>query len=139
MVSVQEQFRLKMAELDKYRAIECPTPEQANAFKAALTEAQALKARVEDEQAADALKAWSKAPDGQSAVKAGWSGEAIGENEGVIHEEIISDDGGYLYAIGAMGEAKLKTLKSGAYKDAFVGYIRQQATGKSCLKGNVLS
>lgn len=137
MVTAQEQFRLKMAELDKFRAIESPTPEQAGAFKSALAEAQNLKSRVEDDQAADALKSWANQPDGQSVVKSGWSGEVIGENDGVIHDEIISDHDGYLYAVGRTGEAKLRALKSGAYKDAFVGYLRQQATGKqSYLKGN---
>jgi HK97 family phage major capsid protein len=133
-MNTQAEFRAVMGELDALRSKATLTPEEGDAFKSKLAQAQTLKARIEDEQAADALKAWGRESDGQSAVKAGWSGEAI-DNGGDI-PEVASDPGDQatLYATGKIGESKIKALKSGAYKDAYAGYLRYAATGKTQYK-----
>jgi HK97 family phage major capsid protein len=129
-MTTQAQFRAAMGELDALRAKGTLTAEEGVAFKAKLETAQALKARMEDEQMADALKGWANSPDGQSAVKTGWSGEAIGGEGDIPEVTMDASDPASLYATGRVGAAKLKVLKSGAYKDAYAQYLRGLATGK---------
>jgi HK97 family phage major capsid protein len=49
-------------------------------------------------------------------------------SDGVIHPDIVQDADGRLHANGPIGERKLRTLKSGAYTDTFVDYLRGAAT-----------
>jgi len=93
-------------------------------YEDTIAAAEREKQRTETERKAEALAEWMAKPDGQSIVKAGYAGEALPE-EG--HVEGITAQGYELYAYSQMGEEKLKALKSGAYKDAFVGYIKNSA------------
>lgn len=120
-MTIQDRFNAVMKELDALKQKETITPEEGDAMKAKLAEAGALKSQIEDLQAVDALKAWQSASAG-SAVKAGFSGEAL-PDEGNI-PGVEADSAGDLYDVSPLGAAKIKALKSTAYKDAFVDYIR---------------
>jgi HK97 family phage major capsid protein len=153
----ERKFRGLMSEMDALKARETLTPEEGAAFKAKLIEAQASKSRIEDLQAAAALKAWESASAG-SAVKAGfgmepvtptgdsytgWSGEAIMPNEGNLPGMKMtpvstrydpttrewSATGGELVPVTKEAERKLKVMNSGEYKDALVASLRAKASG----------
>lgn len=124
MSGATKQFRAVMDELDALIKKEVLTPEELAAFKSKKELAQALKAQIEDEQAVEGLKAWAREPDGQTAVKPGWSGEAVGEGEGHIAGVTEDVRTGELYDTSTIGRDKLRALKSGAYKDALAAYIR---------------
>lgn len=132
-MTIQDRFNALMKELDALKQKETITPEEGDAMKAKLAEAGALKSQIEDMQAIDALKAWQGQSAG-SAVKAGFSGEAL-PAEGDI-EGVQADNAGYLYDVSAIGAAKLRTLKSAAYKDAYVDYIRSSFTRS--MKANTM-
>lgn len=134
-MNIQDRFRGLMGELDALRTKETLTAEESASFKSKLAEAQTLKAQIEDVQAADALKAWSNESAG-SAVKSGFSGEAL-PGEGDIPGVMADDKGEYLYDVSSMGAKTLKTLRSGAYKDAFVQYIRS-SLNRQPLKGDAM-
>ncbi len=106
------------------------SPDEVKSFKDNLEILRANKSIVEDEQAFDALKGWGEQPDNLSAVKAGWSGEAL-DGEGDIPGVAENVKTGELYDTSSIGAKKLKALKSGAYKDSLVDYIRSTAQGKS--------
>jgi HK97 family phage major capsid protein len=120
-MNTQERYNGLLTEMDALRAKETLTPEEGAAFKSKLIEATTLKGQIEDMQALDALKTWRDSSAG-SAVKSGFSGEAL-PGEGDI-EGVTADSSGYLYDVAGVGNAKLKALKSGAYKSAFVDYLR---------------
>ncbi len=159
---LQQEFRQKMDALNNLRAASeaksgAWSAEDQSAYDALLGEAQALKGRIEQAQLEGALRDWQNAPDGQSAVKAGYgmernddsafgfSGEALnpgdGNIPGVFMKSIATEydhvtrkwvvKGGELYAQDGnkAAEAKLKALNSGAYKDALVAYLRAAAKG----------
>ena len=116
--------------------------EDKQAFTAALGEIDKLKVVETESARLDELKKWAGEPDGQSAVKQGWRQAA--PDEGAIeevtqdHSRAMGANGAYeLYATGKTGEAKLRTLKSGAYKDAFVDYLKATARG-SAMKGEAM-
>ena len=83
---------------------------EAKTFKDTLEEAETIKKQIDRNSKAEALKAWAEAPDGQSAVVAGFSRPAM-PDEGNIPEE------------------QLNAQAKGAYKDAFVKYLRAAAKG----------
>lgn len=100
--------------------------EDLKQYTGAIDEAKNLKKVALAQAEADSLAEWMAAPDGQSVMpKVGWGGDVLpGEGE---QPEVKANGGkfeGELYATGRIGEKKLKTLKSGAYKDAVDEYIR---------------
>jgi len=117
------------------------------AYTAAIESAKSLKATAEKTAELDDISKWMSEPTGESAVKTGWAGEAL-PHEGDITEVaqepvsvtinptsgVKSVSGGELYALGKLGEDKLKALKSGAYKDAFVSYLRIMARPNGDLR-----
>lgn len=118
------------------------TDDQVKAFDKHLADASAAKRVIEQAQALKSLDAWRDEPAGELAASAEWTDLETLPNEGVI-PEIVQDkvsvtvsatgtksaSGGELYALGKMGETRLKILKSGEYKDAFVAAMRAKVTG----------
>lgn len=134
MSNAQKNFRALMNELETLQKAPSLTAEESKSFNEKLEAAKALKAQIESEQALDALKEWGKQPDGNSAVKTGWSGEAIGGEGNIegVTEEVQSDGRmtGELYDTSPIGKATLKALRSGEYKDAVRDYIRSALPGR---------
>ena len=85
---------------------------EAKTFKAKLEEAESIKTQIDQRSKAEAIKAWAEAPDGESAVKAGFSRPAMPDE-------------------GNIPEAQEQEIKKGAYKDAFVKYLRAAAKGQN--------
>ncbi len=104
------------------------TAEQAAHYNEILAQATATKSQIEQAEQMDALKAWGNQPDGQSAVRTGFTGNSL-PGEGDIYG-VTGDQSGEMYAQNGEGEARLGALKSGAYKDAFAKYIRAAGLGK---------
>ena len=102
-------------------------------YSGLLVQAKSIKETIEQAETFDALKAWQNESAG-SAVKSGWSGEAL-PNEGNI-EGVTQDNNGFLYAVTGVGDARLKALKSGAYKDAFIAKLRADAGVSGALKSS---
>lgn len=131
------------------------TPEDVGAYDTAIKKAQGLKGQIDATKTLAALEAWRNQPDGQNAAKAAqgaedapalnsWDGQTVdgifakeGTMEGVGMEPLLkwSEDGkgqksasvGEMYAFSRTGEKKIKALKSGDYKDAFVSYLKHKA------------
>jgi HK97 family phage major capsid protein len=99
---------------------------EAAEYEKLLGEADKLKLMIGLNDHADELKAWSHESAG-SFVRDGWRN--AGPTEGVISDVAAhaGSDGSDLYALGTVGAAKMAVLKSGAYKDAFVDYMRSMA------------
>ncbi len=103
--------------------------EDATAFEAALGEFDRVKAQADLTDRFDGSKAWAEGSDGEGAVKSGWrtSGPAEGDIPGVT-----DDNGEYVVdeklpdEYKSLGAAKIKTLRSGTYKDAYNAMIRAQ-------------
>lgn len=141
-MTLQEQFRdaVKMAETIKANAEAKGAwgAEDTTAFEGAVKKAQGLRRLVEQNQVLEAAKAWGRQPDGTAAVKNGFSGEAVFPDEGIIpgvtddNGELVVDDSKDVPAeYKALGAKKLKVLKSGAYKDALVEYLRAKSLGRA--------
>ena len=119
--------------------------EARSSFSAAIEEAKAAKRAIEDDAALKHLQDFSKEPDGESAVRQSWAGPIGEAREGVIEgvsqtrvdvwtnpgNGQKSATGGELYAVDSLGEAKIKALKSGEYKDAVNAYVRNAALGRA--------
>ena len=97
--------------------------EQMKTYNDLLAQAERVRAQIDAEDKAAALRKWASEPDGNSAVKAGFVRNAMPE-EGTEPGVTADARSGELYALNSLGEEKVKTLKSGAYKDAFNQYIR---------------
>lgn len=157
MSKYQDQFRAVMTELETFRAKDTLTPEESEAFKGKLELAETLKAHIEREQAADALKMW-QAQSAGSIVKStagleqtsdngdvyvGFSGEAVKGGDGIMpgvsmtpvsyrwdiatRSHVVS--GGDLVPATKSGERLIALMKSGEYKDAYNAYLRSAAKG----------
>lgn len=87
---------------------------------------EAIKSQIDMADVVSKTREWAQQSDG-SVVKSGFSRMAS-EDEGAI--EGVAADGADLYAYNALGEAKLKALKSGAYKKAMDTYIRSVGRGR---------
>ena len=85
---------------------------EAKTFKDKLARAEEIKGQIDQASKAEALKAWANAPDGQSAVMAGFSRPAMPDEGNIAPEQQAA-------------QAK------GAYKDAFVKYLRAAAKGQN--------
>ncbi len=132
----------------EYEGKEWPK-EKSEQFKALTLQGEQIKATLETAVKADALRQWMDESAG-SVVKAGFAGEALphdGAIDGVFETPVeISYKNGYrvvnggeMYALGKVGEEKLKTLKSGAYKDAFNQYLRAMVQGgMGAMKGDAM-
>jgi len=108
------------------------------AYTTAIDEAKSLKKVALAQAEADALSEWMAAPDGQAVMpRVGWGGSVLpGEGE---QPQVKADKGkfeGELYATGRIGEQKLATLKSGAYKDAIDEYIRAASSQGRSMKAS---
>lgn len=129
---MKSQLQSKLIEL-RDRAVSLETAQEngawtEEAFKTysnILDEAEKVKKQLDAATRADALKQWSQAPDGQSAVKSNFDRIAT-PNEGVI-EGVTQDESGELIAYKAIGEQRLSELKSPEYKDAFAKHIRMRS------------
>ena len=112
---LQKEMKTLLIEMDalssRYEGEIMPEAE-AKSFKDKLARAEEIKGQIDQSSKAEALKAWANAPDGQSAVMAGFSRPAM-PDEGNISAE------------------QLKSQSQGAYKDAFVKYLRAAAKGQN--------
>lgn len=114
--------------------------EAFKAYSGIIGEAEQVKTQLDTVIRADNLKQWAEAPDGQSAIKSGFDRPAM-PGEGMI-DGVTQDASGELVAFKALGEAKLRALKSPEYTDAFAQHIRQRsilgADWRSGMKGDAL-
>lgn len=111
------------------------TPEQLTKLNEAVAKADAIKAQIDAQDKLEAQKAWSEESAG-SAVRTSFTSTDIhgeGAIPGVSQEPVTVEytqngqkraHGGMLYGLDSLGEAKVKALKDGAYKDAFNDYLR---------------
>jgi HK97 family phage major capsid protein len=120
------------------------TPEEIESFKKYTQEAKSLAEQIDAEKMLDDVNEWGKQSDGKSVVPATFDRLALTE-EGAIKGVTADPKTGELVAIpGFMeeGEANIKALKSGAYKDFFAQKMRAQALHgqdwKSYIKGNAM-
>src|ERR1035437_2190274 len=81
---------------------------EAKTFKDKLARAEEIKGQIDQGSKAEALKGWANAPGGGSAVMAGFSRPAMPDEGNIAPEQLAQ-------------QAK------GAYKDAFVKYLRATA------------
>lgn len=143
MATIQEQFRAAVKKADQIKAgAEAKggfTPEDTAAFNEAVKAAQGFRKQIEDDQVLSGLKSWGAESAG-SVVNGGFVGEVVFPDEGNIpgvtedphsRELIVNEDKGIPSEYKSLGEKKLKVLKSGAYKDAYVDYIRAKGLGNS--------
>jgi HK97 family phage major capsid protein len=100
--------------------------EKVTAYKAIVAKAEGIRTQIDVQTRADALKQWSEASDGQSAVRSNFSREAT-YGEGIIDGVTQDPISGELFAVKSEGEAQLKILKSPAYQDAFAMHMRAKS------------
>jgi len=100
--------------------------EKLTAYKAIISQAEGIRTQLDAQTRADALKQWSEASDGQSAVRSNFGREAT-YGEGIIDGVTQDPTTGELFATKAEGEERLKILKSPAYQDAFAQHIRSKS------------
>lgn len=112
-----------------------PTDDEMKSYNALLAQAEGYKNQLDSAAKRETLEAWANSPDGRSVVRQGFDHQAL-PGEGVI-EGVSADKSGDLYSLDGVGEQKLAALKSGAYKDAFNGYIRSQGLGRA-MKGDAM-
>lgn len=119
-----------LAKIESLRANagEIWTDAEKSEFDSLMKQATEYKANIEREEKAETMKAWAAAPDGQSIVRQSFTGEAI-NHEGEING--VTDENGEMRPVSKSGEEKLNSLKSGAYKDAVVDYLRSVGTGRA--------
>lgn len=118
--------------------------EEVESFKNYTQQAKSLAEQIDAEKMLDDVKEWGKQSDGKSVVPATFDRLALTE-EGAIKGVTADPKTGELVAIpGFMeeGEANIKALKSGAYKDFFAQKLRAQSLHgqdwKSHIKGNAM-
>jgi len=118
--------------------------EEIETFKSLSNQAKEIASQIDAAKALEDVKAWGKQSDGQAVVPATFDRLALTE-EGAIKGVTADPKTGELIAIpGYMeeGEANIKALKSGAYKDFFAQKLRAQSLHgqdwKSHIKGNAM-
>jgi HK97 family phage major capsid protein len=134
---------LTQAEAIQTAAGEKPmTAEQLTSFKSLLAQAEPIKEQIDAIDKAEAIKGWMNESDGNSAVRTSFTRpdiDATGDIAGVSQEPVDvtydsrgrkSATGGTLYGLNSLGDTRVKMLKSGAYKDAFVDYLRNTKTAR---------
>lgn len=144
MATVQEQFRAAIKKADEITAAvkaagDKWTPEQNTEYLAAVKSAKDLQPMIEAQIGHEALKAWGNQTQG-SAVAGGFAGEDVSFVDPAMMamvedpktgETYITEDKSVPSEYKSLGAAKLKTLKSGAYKDAYVEYVRARGLGRA--------
>jgi HK97 family phage major capsid protein len=120
------------------------TPEEIETFKGLSNQAKEIASQIDAEKSLADVKEWGKKEDGKAVVPATFDRLALTE-EGAIKGVTADPKTGELLPIpGFMeeGEANIKSLKSGAYKDFFAQKLRAQALHgqdwKSYIKGNAM-
>jgi len=138
MKHLQNALKSLLDQMDAIMAASGDAPlsnEQNATYKGLLGQAEQIRDQIDQANKAETIKAWAQAPDGQSRVKASFAREALpGEGEA---PGLTAEPNGDMYAVEGIGEAKLKALKSGAYKDAFIQYIRAVGLGRG-MKGDAM-
>lgn len=99
---------------------------EATEYEKLLGQADKAKAILMLTEHADEIKSWANESAG-SAVRDSWRN--AGPMEGTVSPGVTAGDGGgsEMYATSSLGEQKLAVLKSGAYKDAFLDYLRSMS------------
>lgn len=127
-----------MIEADVKAANRQPTEAEMKAYNGFLEQAENLKVQIDAAAKREALKSWSEESAG-SVVKSSFDRIAL-PGEGDI-PGVTSDANGEMYSISgdmkSVGEQKLASLKSGAYKDAFASYVRAAGRGQA-VKGDAM-
>jgi HK97 family phage major capsid protein len=113
-----------------------PSDDEMKSYNALLQQAEGYKNQLDSTAKRDTLEAWANASNGQSVVKTGFDRMAL-PGEGAIPGVSAEAKSGELYSLDGVGEQKLQALKSGAYKDAFSGYIRNIGLGRA-MKGDAM-
>jgi HK97 family phage major capsid protein len=144
---LQESLKAIMDKADAIRGkmeSNTATPEEKEEFKSLSKQAKQTADDIDAAKMLDDVKKWGEQPDGQAAVPATFDRLALTE-EGAIKGVTADPKTGELVAIpGFMeeGEANIKALSSGAYKDFFAQKLRAQALHgqdwKSQIKGNAM-
>ena len=115
--------------------------EESTKYLDLVKQAEATKTAIEAAERLDGIKNWASSSAG-SAVSTTFNQAVPGAGEipGVTQDK-NDPNNGELFALNQMGEDTLKIYKSGAYKDAFVGYLRAKARGDplSSKHANILS
>lgn len=116
LIGQAEALRVKNEKAGQWNA------EDATEYEKILGQADKAKTILLLTEKADEIKAWAGESAG-SAVRDGWRSAA--PLEGTAPGVTANDGGGMeMYATSALGDQKLAVLKSGAYKDAFIDYLR---------------
>ena len=115
-----------------------PTADEMKQYNDLLTKAEGLRGQIDAASKREALKDWGNQSAG-SVVKSGFDRQAM-PGEGDI-PGVTSTPDGEMYAVDgefkSLGERKLAALKSGAYKDAFADYIRNEGLRRA-MKGDAM-
>ena len=133
-------LRERAQEIEKVQGDAVWPDEAVKSYQTLIADAEKIRAQLDVQARADALKQWSEASDGQSAVRSSFNREAV-YGEGII-PGVTQDESGELVATGDAGEATMKILKSGAYRDAFAQHMRAKSKmgpdWRSAMKGNAM-
>jgi len=120
------------------------TPEQKEQFKKYTAEAKSIASDIDASKMLDDVKDWGKKSNGEAVVPATFDRLALTE-EGAIKGVTADPKTGELLPIAGFmeeGEANIKALSSGAYKDFFAQKIRNQALHgnewRHHMKGNAM-
>jgi HK97 family phage major capsid protein len=100
--------------------------EKVKSYQGIIAKAEGIRTQIDAQTRADALKQWSEASDGQSAVRSSFNREAT-YGEGIINGVSQDPTTGEMYATKQEGESQLKTLKSPEYRDAFAQHMRAKS------------
>lgn len=93
-------------------------------YKSIMDKAEQIRNQIDARDRMDAVKRFTESPDGNSAVKSGFTREAL-PGEGVIPNTAVEN--GELYGLDKEAEDRVAILKSAAYVDAFTQHIRAKA------------
>lgn len=144
---LQESLEVTLKNAESLRskiADKSASAEEIENFKKYTQEAKTIAEQIDADKMLADVQEWGKQSDGKSVVPATFDRLALTE-EGAIKGVTADPKTGELVAIpGFMeeGEANIKALKSGAYKDFFAQKMRAQALHgqdwKSHIKGNAM-
>lgn len=144
-MNIEELQKAYKTVLDKIKTLEgeigdkSPSEDQVKSYDAFLLEGQNLAKQIDRANAAKDLKAWGEQSQGSRVAEA--FGRETLPGEGDMPGVTADAKTGELYAVPgsfkSVGEKKLQSLKSGAYKDAFADYIRNEGL-KRPMKGDAM-
>lgn len=118
-----------------------PTDAENKKLSELSAQAESVKSQIDNLDKLEAVKAWGNESAGSVVKDAQFIRDAL-PGEGDI-PGVTSTPDGEMYAVDGMykgvGEKKLSSLKSGAYKDAFADMIRAKGLGKEAsMKGDAM-